>query len=64
MPSEVTPTAVDDNPEAYEQKHVHAVYDHIASHFSSTRYKVYHFNPRFPAMLSDNSLGPSSQSFC
>jgi len=24
----------------YEQEHVHAVYEQIASHFSSTRYKV------------------------
>ena len=40
MPPEVTATVVDDNPEAYEERHVHAVYDHIASHFSSTRYKV------------------------
>lgn len=25
---------------AYEEEHVHAVYQQIASHFSSTRYKV------------------------
>ena len=64
MPSEVIPTAVDDDPEAYEQTHVHAVYDHIASHFSSTRYKVMNnFALHFPAILSDNSPGPSSQNF-
>jgi hypothetical protein len=40
MPPKVTSTVVDDNPEAYEERHVHVVYDHIASHFSSTRYKV------------------------
>jgi hypothetical protein len=40
MPPEVTATVVDDNPEAYEERHVHGVYDHIASHFLSTRYKV------------------------
>jgi hypothetical protein len=40
MPPEVAATVVDDNPETYEERHVHAVYDHIASHFSSTRYKV------------------------
>ncbi len=40
MPSEVTATVVDDSPDAYEQRHVHTVYDQIASHFSSTRYKV------------------------
>ena len=27
--------------EAYEEKHVHEVYQQIAGHFSSTRYKVY-----------------------
>jgi len=26
--------------EGYEVKHVHTVYEEIASHFSSTRYKV------------------------
>jgi hypothetical protein len=36
--------------EAYEEEHVHSVYEQIASHFSSTRYKVgihvfiYHFD--------------------
>jgi tRNA (uracil-5-)-methyltransferase TRM9 len=25
---------------AYEEQHVHAVYEQIASHFSATRYKV------------------------
>lgn len=25
---------------SYEAKHVHSVYEEIASHFSSTRYKV------------------------
>lgn len=25
---------------AYEEEHVHEVYEQIASHFSSTRYKV------------------------
>lgn len=31
---------VDGDPQAYEDQHVHAVYDQIASHFSATRYKV------------------------
>lgn len=26
--------------EGYEEQHVHTVYEQIASHFSSTRYKV------------------------
>jgi len=63
MPSEVTATVVDDEPEEYEQKHVHAVYDHIASHFSATRYKVVNYHSTFAATLSDNSLGLSSQNF-
>ncbi|KAJ5888854.1 hypothetical protein N7495_008895 [Penicillium taxi] len=34
--------------EDYEQKNVHEVYQHIASHFSSTRYKLMFFG--FPAL--------------
>lgn len=34
-----TPTATPGQ-EAYEEEHVHSVYEQIASHFSSTRYKV------------------------
>jgi tRNA (uracil-5-)-methyltransferase TRM9 len=26
---------------AYEEEHVHSVYEEIATHFSSTRYKVW-----------------------
>ena len=63
MPSEFTATVVDDEPGAYEQKHVHAVYEHIASHFSATRYKVANYHSNFAATLSDNSLGLSSQNF-
>lgn len=40
MAPQVTATVVDDDPQSYESKHVHAVYDEIAPHFSSTRYKV------------------------
>ena len=36
----VTSTAVSNDPQTYEDEHVHAVYDEIAPHFSSTRYKV------------------------
>lgn len=31
---------VEGDPETYEDQNVHAIYDEIASHFSSTRYKV------------------------
>jgi hypothetical protein len=34
--------AVDAKSEQYEETHVHAVYEQIASHFSSTRYKVWY----------------------
>lgn len=40
MAPKVTATTVDEEPQAYEDKHVHAVYDEIASHFSATRYKA------------------------
>lgn len=36
----VTATVVNNDPCNYEEENVHAVYDEIASHFSSTRYKV------------------------
>lgn len=36
----VTPASVSSDHQAYEDQHVHAVYDQIATHFSSTRYKV------------------------
>ena len=32
--------AADCDEQAYEDKHVHQVYEQIAPHFSSTRYKV------------------------
>ena len=36
----VSAVTVSDDPRVYEDKHVHAVYNEIAPHFSSTRYKV------------------------
>lgn len=39
MPA-VTAVTVSDDPQVYEDAHVHSVYDEIAPHFSSTRYKV------------------------
>lgn len=38
----------------YEQEHVHDVYQHIASHFSSTRYKV-----SYALRMSFIDVGPS-----
>lgn len=36
----VSIAVVDEDPQEYEDKNVHAIYDEIAVHFSSTRYKV------------------------
>jgi hypothetical protein len=62
-PAAVTTTVVDDNPAVYEHRHVHAVYDQIAPHFSSTRYKVVKFSSLFVVTLNGNSLGPLFRSF-
>lgn len=34
----------DSNPQEHEDTHVHAIYDQIATHFSTTRYKVCRFS--------------------
>lgn len=39
-PRNVTTAVVAEDPQTYEDLHVHSVYDEIAPHFSSTRYKV------------------------
>jgi hypothetical protein len=47
---------------SYEAEHVHSVYEEIASHFSSTRYKVC-VRPEFffsRHALTRSSPGPSS----
>lgn len=63
MPNVVTTVVDDEDPQMYEDEHVHAVYDNIASHFSSTRYKVCILNSRAPLYLTIGfrhlSLGPS-----
>ena len=41
----------------YEQKHVHDIYEQIASHFSSTRYKPWPIIERFLKDLPDGSVG-------
>ncbi|EMC96134.1 hypothetical protein BAUCODRAFT_33477 [Baudoinia panamericana UAMH 10762] len=43
--------------QAYEEQHVHSVYEQIASHFSSTRYKPWPIIERFLRNLSDGSVG-------
>lgn len=43
--------------ELYEDAHVHQVYEQIASHFSSTRYKPWPIVERFLKELPDGSIG-------
>ncbi|KAI0882495.1 S-adenosyl-L-methionine-dependent methyltransferase [Annulohypoxylon maeteangense] len=43
--------------ESYEQQHVHSVYETIASHFSSTRYKPWPFVASFLSSLPPGSVG-------
>ncbi|KAK6955563.1 hypothetical protein Daesc_003203 [Daldinia eschscholtzii] len=51
-------SAMDTNAaESYEQQHVHSVYETIASHFSSTRYKPWPFVASFLASLPPGSVG-------
>ncbi|KAJ7582868.1 S-adenosyl-L-methionine-dependent methyltransferase [Mycena floridula] len=49
-----TAPVVDENPQSYEETHVHKVYDEIAAHFSSTRYKPW---PIIAQFLSDLPTG-------
>ncbi|KAF9264766.1 hypothetical protein L218DRAFT_862277 [Marasmius fiardii PR-910] len=50
----VIPTSLSGDPQKYENTHVHAVYDQIAPHFSSTRYKPW---PIIAKFLSDIPSG-------
>ncbi|MCJ1343239.1 tRNA methyltransferase, has a role in tRNA modification [Peltigera leucophlebia] len=43
--------------EEYEDKHVHQVYEQIASHFSATRYKPWPIVEKFLLDLPDGSVG-------
>ncbi|KAJ3906444.1 hypothetical protein F5879DRAFT_1069556 [Lentinula edodes] len=49
-PRSVTSATISEDPLAYEEKHVHSVYEQIAPHFSSTRYKPW---PVIAAFLSN-----------
>lgn len=44
-------------PEQYEEQHVHSVYEQIAPHFSSTRYKPWPIVESFLQSLSPGSVG-------
>lgn len=50
-------TAAANSAESYEQEHVHSVYESIASHFSSTRYKPWPNVASFLTALSPGSVG-------
>ncbi|KAI0374965.1 S-adenosyl-L-methionine-dependent methyltransferase [Pilatotrama ljubarskyi] len=54
MPNVKATTVSAENPQTYEDAHVHAVYDEIAPHFSSTRYKPW---PIIAAFLSSLPTG-------
>ncbi|OBZ75040.1 tRNA (carboxymethyluridine(34)-5-O)-methyltransferase [Grifola frondosa] len=56
----VTATVVSDDPQMYEDEHVHAVYDGIAPHFSSTRYKPWPIIANFLSSLPTGWVGVDS----
>ncbi|VDB82624.1 unnamed protein product [Peniophora sp. CBMAI 1063] len=57
---QVTVAVVDDSPSTYESRHVHDVYDQIASHFSTTRYKPWPIISRFLSDLPTGWVGLDS----
>lgn len=65
-PTVTTVTVSDDDPQKYEDLHVHSVYDEIAPHFSSTRYKVSSSTPHVCSQVNaflPSSLGRSLPNF-
>ncbi|KAH9079342.1 S-adenosyl-L-methionine-dependent methyltransferase [Lactarius deliciosus] len=54
------PLSSTDNPAVYEHRHVHAVYDQIAPHFSSTRYKPWPLISRFLLSIPTGWVGLDS----
>ncbi|KAI9064510.1 S-adenosyl-L-methionine-dependent methyltransferase [Trametes sanguinea] len=57
MPNVKATTVSAEDPQAYEDAHVHAVYDSIAPHFSSTRYKPWPIIAAFLSSLTPGSVG-------
>ncbi|KAG9318719.1 hypothetical protein JVU11DRAFT_818 [Chiua virens] len=57
---DVTPASIDGDLKAYEDQHVHAVYDQIATHFSSTRYKPWPIIAKFISDLPSGWIGLDS----
>ncbi|KAF4608359.1 tRNA methyltransferase, has a role in tRNA modification [Pleurotus pulmonarius] len=60
MAPKVETTVVDQDAQKYEQLHVHEVYEQIASHFSSTRYKPWPVIANFLASLPTGWVGLDS----
>lgn len=60
MPPVVAAEIPEDDPATFEQTNVHAVYDTIAGHFSSTRYKPWPVIAEFMASLAAGSVGLDS----
>ncbi|KAG6865022.1 hypothetical protein C0991_005568 [Blastosporella zonata] len=56
-PKTLEPAVVDEDPQSYENKNVHAIYDEIASHFSSTRYKPWPVISTFMSSISTGWVG-------
>lgn len=56
-PPTATTTNTTSQEEAYEAEHVHEVYEQIAPHFSSTRYKPWPIVERFLLEQEDGSVG-------
>lgn len=56
-PKAVAAAVVDEDPQTYEDKNVHAIYDEIASHFSSTRYKPWPIISAFMSSISTGWIG-------
>ncbi|KZT09467.1 S-adenosyl-L-methionine-dependent methyltransferase [Laetiporus sulphureus 93-53] len=56
----VKAVTVSDDPQVYEDEHVHAVYDEIAPHFSSTRYKPWPIIASFLASIPTGWVGLDS----
>ncbi|KAH9856950.1 S-adenosyl-L-methionine-dependent methyltransferase [Lenzites betulinus] len=57
MPTVKATTVAAHDPQNYEDQHVHAVYDEIAPHFSSTRYKPWPIIATFLASLPTGWVG-------
>ncbi|EKM83055.1 hypothetical protein AGABI1DRAFT_97973 [Agaricus bisporus var. burnettii JB137-S8] len=59
-PKAVAEVTIDIDPATYETQNVHAIYDTIASHFSSTRYKPWPIIAKFLSRIPDGWIGLDS----